>query len=162
MHAERQAAVTLIRRVAGLSLAVNAGLVAVKLVLAEVSGSLALGADAVHSSLDMLASLALLAGIWLSSRKSREFPYGLYKVENIVAVVISLLVFLTAGEIAAEALTGESTVLPVSGWVLVAFAALVSVPYLLGTYEVRVGPPIVRRVSSRTGDSTGWTCSRPL
>ncbi|WP_067051103.1 cation diffusion facilitator family transporter [Methanofollis ethanolicus] len=136
---DRQTAESTIRKVAGLSLAVNAGLVAVKLVLAGASGSLALGADAVHSSLDVLASLALLAGIWLSSRTSREFPYGLYKVENIVAVVISLLVFLTAGEIAAEALAGETAALPVSGWVLVAVAALVSVPYLLGTYEVRVG-----------------------
>lgn len=130
---------TAIRRVAWLSLAVNAGLVAVKLYLAGVAGSLALEADAVHSFLDVLASLALLAGIWLSSRKSREFPYGLYKVENIVAVVIALLVFFTAGEIAAEALSGEAAALPVGGWVVLAVGALVSVPYLLGTYEVRVG-----------------------
>lgn len=130
---------TAIRRVAWLSLAVNAGLVAVKFYLAGVAGSLALEADAVHSFLDVLASLALLAGIWLSSRKSREFPYGLYKVENIVAVVIALLVFFTAGEIAAEALSGEAAALPVGGWVVLAVGVLVSVPYLLGTYEVRVG-----------------------
>jgi len=137
--ADREAADTAIRRVAWISLAVNAGLVLVKLVLAGITGSLALEADAVHSFLDVLASVALLAGIWLSSRRSREFPYGLYKVENIVSVAIALLVFLTAWEIAVEALTGEGIALPFGGWVLVAVAALVSVPYLLGTWEVRVG-----------------------
>ncbi|MBP2145426.1 cation diffusion facilitator family transporter [Methanofollis sp. W23] len=138
-HKDRQAADAVVRQVALISLAVNVGLVLVKLLLARVSGSLALGADAVHSSLDVLASLALLAGIWLSSRTSREFPYGLYKVENLVAVAIALLVFFTAWEIAATALAGEATPLPFSGWVLVAVAALVSVPYVLGTYEVRMG-----------------------
>lgn len=136
---DRQEADAIVRRVALISLAVNAGLVLVKLLLAEVSGSLALGADAVHSSLDVLASLALLAGIWLSSHTSREFPYGLYKVENLVAVAIALLVFFTAWEIAAAALDGEATAPPFNRWVLVAVAVLVSVPYFLGTYEVRVG-----------------------
>jgi len=138
-QASRQAAEKLIRRVAWISLAVNAGLVVVKLFLSGITGSLALEADAVHSFLDVLASIALLVGIWLSSRRSREFPYGLYKVENIVSVVIALLVFLTAWEIAMEALTGEGIVLPFGGWVLFAVAALVAVPYWLGTYEVRVG-----------------------
>jgi cation diffusion facilitator family transporter len=121
--ADRQAADTVIRRVAWIALAVNAGLVLVKLILAGLTGSLALEADAVHSFLDVLASVALLAGIWLSSRRSREFPYGLYKVENIVSVAIALLVFLTAWEIAVEALTGEGIALPFGGWVLVAVAA---------------------------------------
>ncbi|TAJ45685.1 cation transporter [Methanofollis fontis] len=136
---DRQEAERVVRKVAFYSLIVNTALVLVKLYLAGIAGSLALGADAVHSSLDVLASLALLAGIYLSSRKSREFPYGLYKVENIVAVIIALLVFFTAWEIAAEALTGEGTATPFSGWVLIAVAALVTVPYLLGTYEVRMG-----------------------
>ncbi|MBN1195145.1 MAG: cation diffusion facilitator family transporter [Methanomicrobiaceae archaeon] len=128
-----------IRRVAWYSLAVNAALVIIKLVLSRISGSLALEADAIHSFLDVLASVALLAGIWLSSRKSKEFPYGLYKVENIVSVIIAFLVFFTAWEIVVEAFTGEGMGQPFGGWVLFAVAALVSVPYLLGTYEVRVG-----------------------
>jgi cation diffusion facilitator family transporter len=128
-----------IRRAAWYSLAVNAGLVAAKLLLSRLSGSLALEADAVHSLIDVLASIALLAGIWLSSRKSKEFPYGLYKVENLVSVAIAGLIFLTAWEIANQALSGTATPVPYSGWVLLAVALLVSAPYLLGSYEMRVG-----------------------
>lgn len=128
-----------IRRAAWYSLIVNAGLVAAKFLLSRLSGSLALEADAIHSLLDVIASIAILAGIWLSSRKSKEFPYGLYKVENLVSVVIAGLIFLTAWEIATEAFSGTSGTASFSGWVLLAVALLVSVPYLLGSYEVRVG-----------------------
>ena len=130
---------SIILRVALLSLAVNAGLVAAKLALSIYSGSLALRADGIHSFVDVVASLALIAGVLLSTRRRRDFPYGLYKVENVVAVVIALLIFLTAFEIAMEAVTGGAAAHPYGGWVLVAVAALIPVPYILGTYEVNVG-----------------------
>jgi cation diffusion facilitator family transporter len=135
----RQVSEALITKVAWYSLLVNAGLVAAKLYLSHVSGSLALEADAIHSFIDVLASVALIIGIHLSSRKSRSFPYGLYKVENIVSVIIAFLVFFTAFEIVAEAVSGTGMVLASAGWVILPVAALVSVPYLLGTYEIRVG-----------------------
>ncbi|MCU0628141.1 MAG: cation diffusion facilitator family transporter [Methanoregulaceae archaeon] len=135
----RQVTEALITKVAWYSLLVNAGLVAAKLYLSHVSGSLALEADAIHSFIDVLASVALILGIHLSSRKSRSFPYGLYKVENIVSVIIAFLVFFTAFEIVAEAVSGTGTVLASTGWVILPVAALVSVPYFLGTYEIRVG-----------------------
>jgi len=130
---------SVILRVAFYSLAVNAGLVVAKLGLSVYSGSLALRADGIHSFVDVVASIALIAGVYLSSRKRRDFPYGLYKVENVVAVAIALLIFFTAFEIAAEAVTGDAAAQPYSGWVLLAVAAFIPVPYVLGTYEVRVG-----------------------
>jgi cation diffusion facilitator family transporter len=87
----------------------------------------------------VIASVALILGIRLSTRKSKSFPYGLYKVENIVSVIIAFLVFFTAFEIVAEAVSGTGVVLTSTGWVILPVAALVSVPYLLGTYEIRVG-----------------------
>ncbi|KLK88497.1 cation transporter [Methanoculleus sediminis] len=130
---------SVILRVALLSLAVNAGLVVTKLALSVYSGSLALRADGIHSFVDVVASLALIVGVLLSSRRRRDFPYGLYKVENVVAVAIALLIFFTAFEIAAEALTGDAAARPYSGWILLAVAAFIPVPYILGTYEVNVG-----------------------
>jgi len=130
---------SVILRVALLSLAVNAGLVVAKLGLSVYSGSLALRADGIHSFVDVVASLALIVGVLLSSRKRRDFPYGLYKVENVVSVAIALLIFFTAFEIAAEAVTGDAVAQPYSGWVLLAVAAFIPVPYILGTYEVNVG-----------------------
>jgi len=88
---------------------------------------------------DVVASLALIVGVYLSSRKRRDFPYGLYEVENVVSVAIALLIFLTAFKIAAEAVTGDGIAQPFSGLVLIAVAAFIPVPYILGTYEVSVG-----------------------
>ena len=130
---------SVIRKVACYSLVVNTFLVIVKLYLAWVSGSLALEADAINSFIDIFASLALLAGIWLSNLKSSKFPYGLYKIENFVSILIAFLVFLTAWEILIKAIYEDSTVQTFSGWVLLAVAGLVSVPYLFGAYEVKTG-----------------------
>ena len=128
-----------VARVALLSLLVNLSLVGIKLLLSEISGSLALRADAVHSVVDVFGSTALILGVVISGRRSKSFPYGLYKVENLVAVVISLLLFLTAYEIGREAMMGTAAEAAPSGWVLLAVAALVPVPLLFGSYEVRVG-----------------------
>ena len=130
---------SIILRVALLSLAVNVGLVVAKLALSVYSGSLALRADGIHSFVDVVASLALITGILLSTRKRRDFPYGLYKVENVVAVIISLLIFFTAFEIAMEAVTGDITAQPYGGWVLLIVAGFIPVPFILGTYQVNVG-----------------------
>lgn len=129
----------LVIRVAFYSLLVNIILVAVKLALSVVMGSLALRADGIHSLVDVFASIALILGLKISARKSEEFPYGLYKVENIISVVISLLIFLTAYEIIIEALNGGYATSPYSGWLLVVVACLIPVPYLFGKYQVRTG-----------------------
>jgi len=126
-------------RVGIYSLLVNLGLVGVKLSLSFVTGSIALRADAIHSGVDIFGSLALIVGLILANRKSRDFPYGLYKVENVVSVIISVLLFVTAYEIAREALLGESSTVPYGGWVLGVVGALILVPLLFSRYEVRVG-----------------------
>jgi cation diffusion facilitator family transporter len=50
-------------------------------------------ADAFHSGVDTLAIFASWFGLWLASRKeSARFPYGLYKAETFVTLVIGVLV----------------------------------------------------------------------
>ena len=68
----------------------NLALVGIKLVLSHISGSLALQADAVHSPVDAFGSTAPILGIFISGRKSKSFPYGLYKVKNLVATIVPL------------------------------------------------------------------------
>lgn len=121
------------------SLLVNISLTAAKLALSFIAGSLALRADAIHSLVDVFGSIALLLGLAISGRKSKNFPYGLYKVENVVSVVISLLLFLTAYEIARQAVTAGTTATLYGAWVLGAVGALVLVPLLFGRYEVSTG-----------------------
>ncbi|MGD8915369.1 MAG: cation transporter, partial [Syntrophobacterales bacterium] len=67
-----------------LSVGINSSLVVIKVILAHLSGSIALLADAIHSLSDVISSATVLAGIKISKRKSSKFPYGLFKVENLV------------------------------------------------------------------------------
>lgn len=126
-------------RVALYSLLFNLALVAAKLTLSALSGSLALRADAIHSTVDVMASLALILGVKISERKSESFPLGLYKVENLASIAISFLLFLTAYEIVLEAVRGEALPINYQGWVLYAVAAIIPLPYLFGSFQIKVG-----------------------
>ncbi len=85
------------------SLILNLALSILKLGAGLFTGSLALIAEAIHSFSDLVASVISLISVKLSVRKTKEFPYGLYKLENIASVVISLFLFFAAYEILREA-----------------------------------------------------------
>jgi cation diffusion facilitator family transporter len=86
-------------RLALASVLVNILVTGMKYFLGVFSGSLALLADAVHSSADLVSSASIWAGIRISRRKTKRFPYGLYKVENLVALITSGLILLGGYEI---------------------------------------------------------------
>lgn len=78
-------------------LVVNLGLFIFKLIYADLSGSLALRADAFDNLTDIIMVFAALVGIIYAKRKPNEkFPYGYYKIENIISLIISLVIFFTA------------------------------------------------------------------
>ena len=91
-----------VHKVASLSIGVNIFLFVFKLTMAFFSGSVSLLADAIHSSTDVISSIVLLIGIRISGRKSRQFPFGLYKVENLISLGIAFLIFLAGYEIIRE------------------------------------------------------------
>ena len=126
-------------RVALFSLAFNLFLLGTKLLLSALTGSLALRADAVHTLVDVLASLALIMGLKISERKSESFPLGLYKVENLASIAISFLLFLTAYEIFMEAVLDYGQPAFYQGYALLAVAAIIPLPYLFGSFQIRVG-----------------------
>jgi divalent metal cation (Fe/Co/Zn/Cd) transporter len=74
------------------SIGVNVSLSLLKFFWAYFQGSLALVADSVHSISDVISSTTLFIGLKISKRKSKAFPYGLYKVENLIALVSSLFI----------------------------------------------------------------------
>jgi cation diffusion facilitator family transporter len=86
-------------RLALASVLVNLVVTGLKYFLGVFSGSLALLADAVHSSADVVSSASIWVGIRLSRRKTKRFPYGLYKVENLVALMTSGIILLAGYEI---------------------------------------------------------------
>lgn len=107
--------------------------------LAITSGSLALAADATDSVVDTFSRLVVLIGLIISQRKSKQFPYGLYKVENIVSIIIALLIFVAGYEIAREAIFAPKVELRLTLWLVVGVGATVVIPLLFGTYELRWG-----------------------
>ena len=120
------------------SLAVNLFLAGLKAALALLSGSLALAADAVHSSVDVVGSLVVLGGLIIARRKSKAFPYGLYKVENVAAIVVAFLIFLAGYEIAREAWQGTARVVTASPAILAGAALAVLLPLAFSRYEARL------------------------
>lgn len=85
---------------AALSLGLNIFLMVSKYLLYLFTNSSALLAETVHSLTDVIGSLLVMGGIYLSEKKSDKFPWGLYKVENIAAVFSAGFIFLSAYEIA--------------------------------------------------------------
>jgi cation diffusion facilitator family transporter len=125
-------------RIAWASIAVNVFLSLLNLAIATFSGSLAVAAEMVHNIIDLMAAFAILAGVKISERESRTFPYGLYKVENVVSVAIAILIFFTGYEIAKQALFAEEMVTTVNGWVLAGVALSALLPLAFSVYEQRM------------------------
>jgi cation diffusion facilitator family transporter len=121
------------------SIGVNLVLTLINLVIAAASGSLAVAAEMVHNLVDLAASVAVLAGLKISQRQSKDFPYGLYKVENVVAVGVALLIFLSGYEIAKEALLSSAQEATVEGWMLAGVVLSALIPLLFSRYELRAG-----------------------
>ncbi len=72
---------------------VTLALALLKFIVGFTFDSSVLIADAVHSSADILAIFASGFGLWLASRKkSRRFPYGLYKAETLASLFIGVFI----------------------------------------------------------------------
>ncbi len=125
-----------VERTALISIGINAGLVALKLALAFMSGSIALVADAWHSGSDVAASGLVWAGARITRRENRA---NLAIIENIIGIVIALLIFWAAfgifrrvSVVAAEGI--RNLPIAIIGTLL---AALVS--YYAAQYKLYVG-----------------------
>jgi cation diffusion facilitator family transporter len=83
---------------AKLMLIVVGGLIVLKVVVAVLTGSISILAQAVDSSLDLLAVLVTFVAIRIAAKPAdREHPFGHGKVENIAAMVQAGLIFAVGG-----------------------------------------------------------------
>jgi cation diffusion facilitator family transporter len=129
-------------RTALLAVAMNLGIFGIKYVSALVSGSLALKAEAFHSFADLIASLTVLTGLKIAKRKSKLFPYGLYKIENLLAVCISLVIFYTGFEIVSEVMNATPTELRKSEIAIFSLLAAIIITLWFSKYEKKIGQKI--------------------
>jgi len=128
-----------VRRTLWLILALNLGVAAVKAAYAWASGSLAVGADAVHSAVDGASNLLGLIAIGLAARPAdREHPYGHQRVESLASIFVGLLIAVSAVELGQASIRGLLADRPppeVSGAGVVALVGTLVVNVFVASYE---------------------------
>jgi cation diffusion facilitator family transporter len=89
---------------AGLSIASNSLLIAVKLAAGAITGSIAIVTEAVHSLIDLVASVVAFVSVRKADEPAdADHPYGHEKVENLAATIEGMLILVGAGIIVFEA-----------------------------------------------------------
>jgi len=115
--------------VALLSVASNAGLIVIKIAVGLLIGSVGILSEAIHSGVDLVASLIALFGVRKASEAADErHPYGHGKFENIAGTIEAVLIFSAAVWIIYEAVgrLRHSQPLAMVGWgVAVMFVSVV-------------------------------------
>lgn len=121
-------------------------LTTIKFVVGLLFDSQILIADAFHSGSDVLTIFASWCGLWVASRrKTKRFPYGLYKAETIVTLVIGVLITMAGWETLSEGYKRLLRLAPVQAFpVLPVLASVLSVliGYVLAKKEKQVGQEI--------------------
>jgi cation diffusion facilitator family transporter len=131
-------------RSAQLGLLVNAALAGVKLVAGLVGNSYALVADAIESTADVLASIAVWGGLAIAAQPADEdHPYGHGKAEPLAASAVALMLLGAAVGIAIEAIQEIRTPDgPPATWTLGVLVAVVLVKGFLSRRVFTVGTAI--------------------
>ncbi len=85
-------------RTARLSIISNSSLIVMKLLAGIFSGSVSIISEAIHSGMDLLASVIAFVSVKVSDTPpDKEHPYGHGKVENVSGVIEAVLIFIAAG-----------------------------------------------------------------
>ena len=134
------------QRTASLSVASNTVLILLKVVAGALTASVAILTEAVHSSIDLIASLVALASVRVADEPADErHSYGHEKVENLAAAFEAILILVGSVVIAFEAvrrlINGGHTKLLGVGIAVIAFSAVANL--------------IVSTVVARGGQRTG-------
>src|SRR5205814_1170286 len=91
------------RRAALLSVGSNTLLILLKVVAGSVTGSVALLTEAMHSSVDLIASVVAYVSVRKADEPADEsHPYGHEKIENLAAAIEGMLILVGSGVIVFE------------------------------------------------------------
>lgn len=129
-------------RAAALSIVSNSFLTVLKIVVGLLTGSVAILSEAIHSGMDLIASVIAYISVRTSNRPpDRTHPYGHGKIENIAGTIETLLIFVAGIWIIVES-TGklfqpEPIRLPILGISVMLFGAAVN--GIVGRTIMRIG-----------------------
>jgi cation diffusion facilitator family transporter len=132
-----------IRKVFIITLGLNALVAISKGVYGYLSGSVALGTDSIHSTLDAASNVLALLGLhWSAAPANARHPYGHRKIEILAALGIGVLIVIGLFELAmaaVESLRGGRAA-PRIGWpVFAVVLATMVVNFFVTRYEHRKG-----------------------
>ncbi|TXT59225.1 MAG: conserved membrane protein of unknown function [Promethearchaeota archaeon] len=105
-----------------------------KLIVAYLTQSLALQADAFDNLTDLVMVISSFIGILYSNKKpSEKFPRGYYRIENVISLIISVVIFFTAYRIITESIAQIINFINgISVPIIVSFPAIVFLIISLG------------------------------
>src|SRR5205085_4635247 len=93
------------RRTATLSVGSNSGLILLKVIAGTITGSVAILTEAVHSSIDLVASVVAYFSVRKAGEPADEtHRYGHEKLENLAAAIEGILILVGSAVIAFEAI----------------------------------------------------------
>ena len=140
-------------RAALIGLGANLALGIGKLTAGLFAGSLALLADAINSLGDVFTSGIVLFGLRFAQKAPNpRHPYGYTRAESIAALVVALMVMLSAFGIAAESLQRSGAAIAPPLWTIWLAAGNVAVKEGLYWYKSRLG----KRVGSSSLVASAW------
>ncbi|SCP98351.1 cation diffusion facilitator family transporter [Anaerobium acetethylicum] len=129
-------------RTALIAIIVTFLLFGIKYTAAVISDSIALKAEAFHTLADLIAALTVFIGLKIAKRKTKTFPYGLYKIENLISIIIALVILYTGYEIISEIM--ENKTIELRNMTAAAILMLLSIIIALWftIYEKKIGERI--------------------
>ncbi len=149
------------RRAAWVSIVGNILLAAAKGVLALVTGSISLLADAIHSASDLVTSVIVLLGLRIGRRPAdARHPYGHGRAETIATLVVGILLALAGLQVGYESVQrifdppqigrdlGRNVMIVIAACVLASAAA----KEWMTRYSARVG----RRIGNPSLEADAW------
>lgn len=126
-------------RAALLSMTINFVIFGIKFLSASASGSIVLEAEAFHTLADFVASSTVFVGLKIAKRKTKSFPYGLYKLENLMSVFISIIILYTGYGIVMEVINTNINELRNSGYAILSLLASIAITFWFSRYEKKIG-----------------------
>ena len=121
-----------------ISIITNVVLIILRLFLADLSGSLGLRAGAWHSFADVFVSGVVFAGLVFTGRGTGNRA-GRQKIENIVAIFVSVFILYMGIEIMSDAFSGEPVELEHIWFAASGSLLAVIINFFLARYKIHVG-----------------------
>jgi len=112
-------------KIARLSILSNSILIIMKATVGIITGSVSIISEAIHSSMDLIASIVAYLSVRISDKPAdKEHPYGYGKFENISGVIEAILIFIAAILITIESIKKLTHPTEASGFIVIGFIVM--------------------------------------